>query len=168
MGNRYEVVNSDDVLEINKIYKARDVFYRKNVLIKVIKHNNYICEDFVSNLIDESTALDEINSPYILKIIDVGIHCTEEATLYYIVSEDFDGIGLDELILGNYLHLEAIVNIMIQVLKALEMIHRNYSYHGSLKSSSIMVNTEYNIKICDFGITKANNGVNTRSYGNRK
>nr|UWI52036.1 protein kinase [Clostridioides difficile] len=168
IGNRYEVVNSDDVLEINKIYKARDVFYRKNVLIKVIKHNNYICEDFVSNLIDESTALDEINSPYILKIIDVGIHCTEEATLYYIVSEDFDGIGLDELILGNYLHLEAIINIMIQVLKALEMIHRNYSYHGSLKSSSIMVNTEYNIKICDFGITRANNGVNTRSYGNRK
>ncbi|MDB0439677.1 serine/threonine protein kinase [Clostridioides difficile] len=168
IGNRYEVVNSDDVLEINKIYKARDVFYRKNVLIKVIKHNNYICEDFVSNLIDESTALDEINSPYILKIIDVGIHCTEETTLYYIVSEDFDGIGLDELILGNYIHLEAIINIMIQVLKALEMIHRNYSYHGSLKSSSIIVNTEYNIKICDFGITKANNGVNTRSYGNRK
>ncbi|ENY8793701.1 protein kinase [Clostridioides difficile] len=168
IGNRYEVVNSDDVLEINKIYKARDVFYRKNVLIKVIKHNNYICEDFVSNLIDESTALDEINSPYILKIIDVGIHCTEETTLYYVVSEDFNGIGLDELILGNYLHLEAIVNIMIQVLKALEMIHRNHSYHGSLKSSSIIVDTEYNIKICDFGITKANNGVNTRSYGNRR
>ncbi|OJT84471.1 serine/threonine protein kinase, partial [Clostridioides difficile] len=80
------------------------------------------------------------------KIIDVGIHCTEETTLYYVVSEDFNGIGLDELILGNYLHLEAIVNIMIQVLKALEMIHRNHSYHGSLKSSSIIVDTEYNIK----------------------
>ncbi len=31
IGNRYEVVNSDDVLEINKIYKARDVFTGKCV-----------------------------------------------------------------------------------------------------------------------------------------
>lgn len=113
IGNRYEVVNFDDVLEINKIYKVRDVFYRKNVLIKVIKYNNYICEDFVLNLIDESIVLDEINFFYILKIIDVGIYCIEEIILYYVVSEDFNGIGLDELILGNYFYLEVIVNIMI-------------------------------------------------------
>lgn len=48
------------------------------------------------------------------------------------------------------------------------MIYRNYLYYGSLKLSSIIVDIEYNIKICDFGIIKVNNGVNIRSYGNRR
>lgn len=162
IGNRYEIINCTGDIDLNKIYKARDAYDNKTVLIKVIEHNPNICEDFVSNLIDENTMIKQIHSPYILKIIDVGIHCTELTTLYYIVSEYSEGIGLDNLISGNYLHLEAIINISTQILKALEVTHTNRVYHGDLNPGNIMVDEMYNVKIFGYGITKANNGVNLR------
>ncbi|WP_042273541.1 protein kinase domain-containing protein [[Clostridium] dakarense] len=162
IGNRYEILNCAGEIDLNKIYKARDAYDNKKVLIKVIEHNPNICEDFVSNLIDESTMIKQMHSPYILKIIDVGIHCTELTTLYYIVSEYSEGIGLDNLISGNYLHLEAIINISTQILKALEVTNTNNVYHGDLNPGNIIVDEMYNVKIFGFGTTKANNGVNLR------
>lgn len=165
VGNRYELLNCEESLELNKIYKARDAYDNRKVLIKVIEHTPNISKDFMSNLIDESTAIDEINSPYISKILDVGIHCTEEVVLYYIVSEYCDGIVLSDIISGNYIHLEAIITMATQILKALEQSHSHGLYHGSLKPGNILVDEFYNVKIFDFGVTKANKGVNLRSYG---
>ncbi|MEG1311759.1 MAG: protein kinase [Romboutsia sp.] len=162
IGNRYEILNCSNHIELNKIYKARDAYDNKIVLVKVIEHNSNIYEDFISNLIDESTMIKQIDSPYILKLIDVGIHCTELTTLYYIVSEYSEGIGLNNLIVGNYLHLEAIISIATQVLKALEIPHANNMYNGDLNPSNIIVDEMYNVKIFGFGITKANYGVNLR------
>lgn len=162
IGNRYKILNCDGEIEINKIYKAIDAFDNSKVLIKIIEHNEHIYEGFISNLIDESTMAREINSPYILKILDVGVHCTELSTFYYIVSEYTSSIGLDSIIQGNYIHLEAIINMSTQILKGLETAYSYDLYHGDLKPSNILVDKNYNIKICDFGLTKANNGVNLR------
>lgn len=167
IGNRYEILNFDGNIELNKIYEARDAYDNIKVLIKVIEHNKNICSDFISNLIDENTMINQLNSPYILKTIDIGEHCTEFTTFYYIVSEYYEGISLKNLILGNYIHLEAIVNMSTQILKALEVIHNN-SYHGDLNPKNIIVDGNYNIKIFGFGITKANQGINIRSYNEVK
>ena len=70
IGNRYEILNFDGNIELNKIYEARDAYDNIKVLIKVIEHNNNICSDFISNLIDENTMINQLNSPYILKTID--------------------------------------------------------------------------------------------------
>lgn len=166
IGNRYKILNCDGELEVNKLYKAVDVYENSKVLIKIIEHNNHISEDFLSNLIDEATMAREINSPYILKILDVGIHCTEITTFYYIVSEYTNSIGLDSIIKGNYIHLEAIINMTTQILKGLENAYSFNLYHGDLKPSNILVDKDYNIKICDFGVTKANSGVNLRINNN--
>lgn len=36
-------------------------------------------------------------------------------------------------------------------------------YHGDLNPSNILVDKWYNVKILNFGVTKANHGVNIRS-----
>ena len=168
IGNRYKILNCSSEIELDKIYKASDAYNNEKVLIKIVEHNDNICEDFISNLIDECTMLRDINSPYILNIIDVGIHHTEETTLYYIVSEYSSGITLDSIIRGNYIHLEALINMATQILKSLETAKSHNLYHGDLKPSNIIVDKNYNVKICDFGVTKANNGINIRSCGEVK
>lgn len=166
IGNRYKLLDASVNFEYDKLYKARDVYDNNKVLIKVIQHNDNINPDFVSNLIDEFTDINELDSPHILKTIDVGIHCTEHEVLYYIVSEYSGGITLDKVILGNYVHLEAIIGMSTQILKALEVAYSHDFYHGDLKPSNILVDQWYNVKVCDFGVTKANKGVNLRSGGN--
>lgn len=168
IGNRYELLNVEGHIELNKMYEARDAYTNDKVLIKIIEHNESLCENFISNLIDESTMLQQINSPYILDIIDVGIHCTELTILYYMVSKYSDGITLENVIRGNYLHVEAIVNIATQVVKALESVNEHGMYHGDLNPGNILVDEYYNVKVCNFGLTKANNGVNPRACGQIK
>lgn len=168
IGNRYEVLNCIGHVELNKIYKARDIYENKIVLIKAIEHNDNICEEFLSDLIDESTMINQLNSPYILKVLDVGQHCTDITTLYYIVTEYYEGINLSNLIVGNYIHLEAMVNMSTQIVKGLEALHNNHSYHGDLTPNNIIVDENYNIKIFGCGVTKANKGVNIRVCGEIK
>ena len=163
IGNRYKLLNCEGDIEFNKIYKAKDAYNNESVLIKIVEHTPNISEDFISNLIDQSTVLREINSPYILKIINVGVHYTDEATYLYIVNEYSDGIGLESIIRGNDVHLEALINVVTQILKSLESAYSFGLYHGDLKPSNILVDKQYNVKVCDFGVTKANNGINIRA-----
>ena len=78
------------------------------------------------------------------------------------------GISLSNIIEGNYLHLEAIISIATQILKGLETAKEHGIYHGDLNPNNILVDKWYNIKILNFGVTKANNGVNIRSGNNIK
>ncbi len=72
IGNRY-AVEVDGVMEENRLYVARDTFTDEKVLLKIFYHNKYINKDFIQNLIDVSTAINDINSKYILKIKDIGM-----------------------------------------------------------------------------------------------
>lgn len=168
IGNRYSIINIENNIQFNKLYKARDLYENKIVLLKVTNHNDNICEDFLENLIDESTITKEINSPYILHMIDVGVDYREDGILYYMVYEYSKGITLNNIIQGNYLHLEAIISIATQIVKSLEIAKEHGIYHGDLNPSNILVDKWYNIKILNFGVTKANHGVNIRSGNNIK
>ena len=168
IGNRYSIINIEDNIEFNKLYKARDLYENKTILLKVINHNNHICEDFLANLIDESTIIREINSPYILNMIDVGVDYREDGIWYYMIYEYEKGISLNNIIEGNYLHLEAIISIATQILKGIEAAKEHGMYHGDLNPSNILVDKWYNVKILNFGVTKANHGVNIRSGNNIK
>src|SRR5699024_5729980 len=55
-----------------------------------------------------------------------------------------------------------------QILKGLETAKEHGIYHGDLNPNNILVDKWYNIKILNFGVTKANNGVNIRSGNNIK
>ena len=168
IGNRYSIITIDNNIEFNKLYKARDLYENKIVLLKVTDHNDHICEDFLSNLIDESTITMDIKSPYMLNMIDVGVDYSNDGTCYYMVYNYEKGITLNNLIKGNYLHLEAIISITTQILKSLEIAKEHGMYHGDLNPKNILVDKWYNIKILNFGVTKANNGVNIRSGNNIK
>lgn len=168
IGNRYEVTDRPVYIEENKLYNAYDSEKKINVKIKIIENNRYISLDFIPNLIDESMIISDLMNPYILNIIDVGVHRTPDNLLYYIVYENFKGVSLSTLNKGAYLHLDALIRIATQTVKALAAYKSIGKNHGSLKPEDILVDEKYNIKICDFGITEANRGTNIRCSGNLK
>ena len=159
---KYEILDEDEEFVLGKLYKAKNLENNELVFIQIIKDNEYIDKSFMPNLIDESTVLNEINSPQIAKILDLGIYLTDKERYYYIISEFFAGIELRKIIQGNYMDLNSIVKITKKILKTIDTGYRHKLYHGSLSEDNIFVDENYNIKIYDYCITKANKGVNIR------
>lgn len=168
IGNRYEITDRPVYIEENKLYNAYDSEKKIDVKIKIIENNRYISIDFIPNLIDESIIIDDLRSPHILRILDVGVHRTVDNLLYYIVYENFRGVSLTTLNKGAYLHMDALIRIATQTVKALQAYYNLGKKHGSLRPDNILVNERYEIKIADFGITEANKGTNIRCSGNLK
>lgn len=176
IGNRYILNVREESVEENRLYLARDLIEEENVFLKIINANIHIKKDFLENLIDISTTINNFENKNILKLKNIGMHYKENGEYcYYIAYEYVNGVELSELIAGNYLHPEAIMNISVEILKTLESIHslnykmygiHDFNYHGSLKINDIIVDKNYNIKIADFGITAANRGENIRAKGN--
>ena len=168
IGNRYSILNIDENIEFDKLYKAKDLYENKIVLLKLINYNHNICVDLVENLIDESTTLQSTHSPYILNMINIGVDYKEDKMWYYMIYEYEKGTTLNNIIEHNYLNLEDTISIATQILKGLQSAKEHGIYHGDLNPKNILVDKWYNIKILSFGITKANNGVNIRANNDIK
>lgn len=162
IGNRYEILDYDDEIQVGKLYTARDTYYNRTVYIKLIKNVEKLRIGFMPDLIDESTVLSQINSEHIGKLLHIDVHCTEYDVYYYIVSEYFRGESLKNFMYNNILDRNTIASLAMNIVKALEIANTNHLYHGSLNPNNIFIDENKNIKIFDFGITKANKGVNLR------
>lgn len=160
IGNRYKIIE-----EIGKgcrscLYKGKDSYDGQMVIINIIDRGIINSKKFVSNLIDEATTINEIDSPNILKIKDVGVDTLEDGgELYYTVSEYIEGSTLEQLTKYHKLNLDEIVIILRQILNALEVAHSYDIYHGNLQPSSIIIDEGYNVKLSNIGIIKANNKI---------
>lgn len=162
IGNRYEILDYDNEIQVGKFYTARDTYYNRLVYLKLIKNVGRLRIGFMPDLIDESTVLSQINSEYIGKLLHIDVHCSEYDVYYYVVSEYFEGESLKNFIYNNILDRNTIASLAMNIIKALEIANVNHLYHGSLNPNNIFIDENRNIKIFDFGITKANKGVNLR------
>ena len=162
IGNRYDILDYNGEIEVGKLYKARDAYSNNIVYVKLINNSELIKETFKPDLIDESTVVNHIALPQIAKVYINGIHCTEFELYYYIVYEYFEGQTLKDYIYNNNLSKKSIVNITSQIIRAIESTNLVNLYHGGLNANNILIDKDENIKIYDYGITKANDGVNPR------
>ena len=161
--NRYKIDNEkDEELQIDKLYRAKDLQLDSDVYIKVIRDNTTIKDTFIANLVDESMMMSNIDCDNVANILDV---ITDESK-YYIVSEYFNGISLFDLVNKNNITLDNIIFIMKQMVTSMRMFDEKGFYHGGIRLDNILVDENYNIKIYDLGITKANGGVNIRMNDN--
>jgi serine/threonine protein kinase len=127
--------------------------------------------DFINVVVDKSQILninkrtnyDMFHDQNIMKGIN---HKEKNKIVFYLVYEYFEGVNLDILNKKKRISYQNVIKILLSVLKILQVLHLQGYYHGSLKTNSILVDKNCNVKICDFGITVSNNGSNTRSYGN--
>lgn len=160
ISNRYEIIDKIGRGSKSCLYKGKDSYDGQMVIINIIDQDVIRSKKFVSNLIDEATTMNEIDSPNILKLKDVGVHTLEDGCrLYYTISEYVEGSTLEELTRYYRLNMDEIVIILRQILNALEVAHSYDIYHGFLHPESIIIDEGYNVKLGNIGIIKANNKI---------
>ena len=99
----------------------------------------------------EGRILGQLRHPHIAALIDAGLTAKGEP---YLVLEYVRGEQIDEYCDGHKLGVEARIEIFLDVLEAVAHAHANLIVHRDIKPSNVLVSSEGEVKLLDFGIAK--------------
>jgi eukaryotic-like serine/threonine-protein kinase len=99
----------------------------------------------------ERDTLAALTHPHIARLYDAGV---TESGQPFIALEYVDGENLLAYCDARRLDARARIGLFMQVLSAVEHAHKHLVVHRDLKPSNILVDTEGQVKLLDFGIAK--------------
>ena len=99
----------------------------------------------------EGHILARLRHPHIAHLIDAGITPLGQP---YLVLEHVDGQHIDRYCDAGNLGVEARIRVFLDVLAAVAHAHANLIVHRDLKPSNVLVGTDGQVKLLDFGIAK--------------
>ena len=151
LDGRYEVQEIIGVGGMSVVYKAYDNIDDRIVAVKVLKDEYSANEEFKRRFKNESKAIALLSHPNIVKVYDVNFG----EKLQYIVMEYIDGITLKEYInkQGAITWNDALF-FMTQILRAVQHAHDKGIVHRDIKPQNIILLSNGNIKVTDFGIAR--------------
>jgi serine/threonine-protein kinase len=156
LAQRYELIEKIAEGGMARVYRGRDLILKRTIAVKVLKDQMTGDAAFIRRFEREAQSAAALSHPHIVNIYDVG----EEDGIYYMVMEYVDGKNLKEYIRekGRLSASEAI-KITCQIAEALEQAHAAGVVHRDIKPQNILFSREGKIKVTDFGIAIAGDGV---------
>lgn len=151
LDGRYEIQEIVGVGGMSVVYKAYDNVDDRIVAVKILKDEFLTNDEFVRRFKNESKAIALLSYPNIVKVYDVSFG----EKLQYIVMEYVDGITLKEYIQKqNAITWNDALFFTTQILRALQHAHDNGIVHRDIKPQNIILLSNGNIKVADFGIAR--------------
>ena len=152
LAGRYEIIDRIGSGGMAVVYKAKCRLLNRFVAIKVLRDELKDDVQFVEKFKAEARAAASLTHPNIVSVFDVG----EENGIYYFVMEYIEGITLKDIIdEKGALDWNVAAEFAIGIAGAIECAHKNNIVHRDIKPHNIMINTEGNVKVTDFGIARA-------------
>lgn len=152
LGNRYKIIRSLGEGGMANVYLAHDLVLDRDVSVKLLRLDLRDDPQTKKRFQREAMAATQLNDPNIVGVYDVG----EEHGMQYMVMQYVEGTDLKKYIAHNYpIPLAQVVDMMEQVLSAVESAHEHGIIHRDLKPQNILIDQNKNLKITDFGIATA-------------
>lgn len=150
--HRYKIIESLGEGGMANVYLAHDLVLDRDVSVKLLRLDLRDDPSTKRRFEREAMAATQLNDPHIVGVYDVG----EEHGIQYMVMEYVKGTDLKNYIHDHYpIPLPQVIDIMEQVLSAVQTAHANGIIHRDLKPQNILIDENKNIKITDFGIAMA-------------
>jgi len=136
---------------MGEVYLAQDTKLDRKVAIKFLHEEFSKDADKLGRFIQEAKAASALNHPNILTVYEIG----EVDGKNYIATELIDGQTLREhLSHKEWLTLNTILKIGVQVAEALSAAHQAGIIHRDIKPENIMLRKDGYAKVLDFGLAK--------------
>jgi eukaryotic-like serine/threonine-protein kinase len=138
---------------MGRVFKASriDADIEQTVALKLIR-NEIFNDALLKRFSEERRILASLNHPGIAHLIDAG---TDEQGTPYVAMEYVDGLPLLEYCASHILSIRDRVLLFRKILMAVSYAHRNLVVHRDLKPANVLVTSDGQVKLLDFGIAKA-------------
>jgi eukaryotic-like serine/threonine-protein kinase len=99
----------------------------------------------------EGSILARLTHPHIARLVDAGVSTAGQS---YLVLEHVEGEHIDHYCDARRLDVEARLRLFLDVLAAVAHAHANLIVHRDIKPSNVLVASDGQVKLLDFGIAK--------------
>ncbi len=154
INDRYEIHKRIGRGGMADVFSARDLLLDRQVAVKVLFPEFATDANFVERFRREAQSAASLSHPNIVNVYDWGKF---EGT-YFIVMEEVQGRTLAEILSTNkQLTSKQAAEIASEVAAALGFAHDNHVAHRDIKPANILIGTNGQVKVADFGIARALN-----------
>ncbi len=173
-----ERIASGGMAELFRARRTGVEGFQKIVAIKKILPHIADNDEFITMFADEAKLAAQLNHPNIVHIYDLG---KIEAGGYFIAMEYVDGLDLRTILRSGRdadlpLPVPLAVYVATKMASALDYAHRRRDargeelriVHRDVSPQNILISHEGEIKLCDFGIAKADRKVSQTETGSLK
>lgn len=152
VGKRYRIIRSLGEGGMANVYEAEDLVQKRWVTLKMLRFDLQDDPRSVERFHKEANSLTKLDNPHIVQIYDFG----NDHGVPYLIMEYVKGTDLKTYLKEHYpLSCEKVVDIMEQILSAVESAHRIGIIHRDLKPQNILIDNYGKVKVTDFGISIA-------------
>ena len=147
----YEIVRLIDRGGMGSIYLAEREDFDQQVALKLLRRGLDLDDTLVRRFQNERQILAHLDHPNIAKLLDGG---TTEDRLPYFVMELVDGVPIDRYCRQQDLSIRERLRLFQKVCSAVQFAHRNLVVHRDLKPNNVLITSDGEPKLLDFGIAK--------------
>jgi serine/threonine protein kinase/sugar lactone lactonase YvrE len=151
----YQVVSLLGTGGMGQVYQARDTRLDRTVALKILTPDVAGDEERIKRFTLEAKAASALNHPNVATIYDVG----ESNGINYIAMEYVEGQTLDQKIERGPMSVIDILTVARQVAGALDMARQNGIVHRDIKPANLIVTTQGQVKVLDFGLAKVSREI---------
>lgn len=136
---------------MGSVYRGRQVSVDRPAAIKILKQELTTSSEFVKRFHREAALLARLTDPHVVQVFGAG----EGEGCHFYAMEYVEGEDLgSRLKRGFKFSIEEIIQVALQVGKALQAAWRHRIVHRDIKPSNILVTRDGQIKVMDFGLAK--------------
>jgi eukaryotic-like serine/threonine-protein kinase len=146
----YRIIEKIGAGGMGVVYKGRDTHLDRFVALKVLPPGAVADPESRRRFAQEAKAASALNHPNIITVYDIS----NTDGVDFIAMEYVEGRTLEQLIGHRRMPLKQVLAYATQIADALGKAHAAGIIHRDLKPSNIMITSEDNVKILDFGLAK--------------
>lgn len=133
------------------VWKATQISTKRPVALKVMAAASFGSERAQRRFEREVELTAKLDHPCIARVYDSGVH---DGICFYAM-ELIEGQSLDDYCLSRTLHSTKIIQLMVLICRAVQYAHQKGIIHRDLKPSNILVDSQGQPHVLDFGLAKA-------------